>query len=303
MFSTIGQGGGIVEGEAVVRYDTVCGRCVRLRRIDMVVVVERSWKDLDLDEVCARAKIIGFDLDNTLAKSKQPMTDAMTGRFTELTHLIPIALISGGSYGVVCHQVLDRLDETADRDDLHVMPTSGTRYYRWNGREWTLVYDHDLDEVDRLAIVSSLERRAREQGVWEEHVWGDRIEDRGSQITFSALGQWAPVEAKRDWDPDHTRKHRLALAVQADLPHMLVRTGGMTSVDVSKPGTDKSFAIATLADRLGIETGQIAFIGDRMDPGGNDYPAAVAGAMALRVSDPEDTLSLCDELIRRLGTR
>ncbi|OZG68981.1 phosphomannomutase [Bifidobacterium eulemuris] len=266
-----------------------------------MVVVVPSWRDCDLDAVCARAKVFGFDLDNTLAKSKQPMTPPMARRFSTLTRLTPIALISGGSYAVVRHQVLDALDATARKTDLHVMPTSGTRYYRWNGEEWTLVYDHDLGEEDRAAIISSLERRAREQGAWERQVWGERIEDRGSQITFSALGQWAPVEAKRAWDPDDTRKRRLAQAVQADLPHMLVRTGGMTSVDVSEPGTDKSYAIASLADSLGIEPAQVAFIGDRMDPGGNDYPTALAGAMALRVRDPEDTLALCDELIRRLG--
>ena len=42
------------------------------------------------------------------------------------------------------------------------------------------------------------------------------------------------------------------------------------------------------------------FVGDRMSPGGNDYPAAQAGAAALSVTGPGDTLRLCDELLDRL---
>jgi phosphomannomutase len=37
-----------------------------------------------------------------------------------------------------------------------------------------------------------------------EMVWGELIEDRGSQITFSAIGQQAPLEEKKRWDPDFT---------------------------------------------------------------------------------------------------
>lgn len=181
------------------------------------------------------------------------------------------------------------------------MPTSGTRYYRWDGQRWGKVFSHDLSDEDRAKAKESLERNAREQGIWATHVWGERIEDRGSQITFSALGQLAPVEAKEAWDPTNEKKNRLACAVAAELPNLEVRPGGSSSVDISQRGVDKSFAVRELADILDIEVGQIVFIGDRMEPNGNDYPAAKAGTRAVKVNGPADTVKLCGEIIARLS--
>lgn len=125
-------------------------------------MVVRSWAELDLDDICAHARVFGFDLDNTLASSKQPMEPAMIARFSALTAHATVALISGGGMDVVTSQVLDVLGPDADRGHLHVMPTSGSRYYRWDGERWALVYAHDLDDRTVAAITSSLERRAKE---------------------------------------------------------------------------------------------------------------------------------------------
>ena len=89
-------------------------------------------------------------------------------------------------------------------------------------------------------------------------------------------------------------------AVATDLPHLAVRSGGSTSVDISARGIDKSFAVQELARILGIDVHQIIFVGDRMDPDGNDYPAAVAGTRAVRVTGPADTVMLCDDIIESL---
>ena len=163
------------------------------------------------------------------------------------------------------------------------------------------VFAHDLSEEDRAKAYESLERNAREQNIWLTHVWGERIENRGSQITFSALGQLAPIEAKEAWDPTNEKKNRLARAVAADLPYLEVRPGGASSVDISAKNVDKSFAVRELADILGIEVDQIVFVGDRMDPDGNDYPAARAGARAVKVTCPNDTVKLCGGIIASLS--
>lgn len=258
------------------------------------------WSDVDWDAMARRARLAAFDLDNTLATSKQPMVPAMVQRFTRLTRAIDVAVVTGGRYELVVSQILDVLGSDAGRERLHLMPTSGSRYYRWDGRNWACVYAHDLSDDARRRIVASLERRAKQLGLWEETAWGGHIEDRGSQITFSALGQQAPADAKQAWDPDDVKKRRLVAAVAADLPEYKVRAGGYTSVDVSLPGMDKSYAIRELSERLGIGPGEIMFVGDRMAPGGNDYPAALAGAMAVAVSGPQDTLRLIDRLLERL---
>jgi len=260
----------------------------------------RPWNDWDLDMLCARMRLIGFDLDNTLANSKKPMSAAMAHRFSELTRRIDVAVITGGRYELVVSQILDVLEPHADLRRLHLMPTSGTCYRRWRAGNWDKVFGHDLDDDQRARARESLERRAREQGVWFDRVWGERIEDRGSQITLSVLGQHAPLEAKQAFDPTNEVKARLVEAVAADLPDLKVHAGGYTSIDVAERGIDKAFAVRELARHLGIDVEHIAFVGDRMQPGGNDYPAAQAGAMGIAVANPSDTLRLVDGLLERL---
>ena len=143
------------------------------------------------------------------------------------------------------------------------------------------------------AVSESLERHARELGLWEQQVWGPRIENRGSQITFSALGQFAPVAAKQAWDRDNTKKQALVEAVRA---------GGYTSVDVSECGIDKAYAVRKLTQTLGIRADEMVFVGDRMTPTGNDYPAVEAGAIGVRVENPQDTVQLLDALLARFDT-
>ena len=251
----------------------------------------------DVERIIVGAKVIGFDLDNTLARSKKPMHADMAHVLSQLTTRIPVAIITGGSFELVRTQVLDVLDREARRDRLHVMPTSGTSYYLWDGAGWQCRYAHDLSPEERDQAVHSLERHARKQGIWLARVWGERIEDRGGQITFSALGQQAPLERKEDWDPTNEKKNRLADAVSRDLPWLAVHSGGSTSVDISQRGIDKAYAVRQLAQVLDIETGQIIFIGDRMDPDGNDYPVVGAGARPIRVTGPDDTLEVCTRLL------
>ena len=104
------------------------------------------WDAVDVEELCEEAELIAFDLDSTLARSKKPMKDDMANIFSILTSLIDVAVITGGKYALLQSQVVDRLTGQANRSKLHLMPTSGTRYYRWDGRRWTLVFAHDLSD-------------------------------------------------------------------------------------------------------------------------------------------------------------
>ncbi|WP_201737200.1 HAD-IIB family hydrolase [Bifidobacterium aemilianum] len=259
-----------------------------------------SWDQVDAAALCRDARLLAFDLDNTLAFSRKPMSPAMASRISQLTRLIPLAVITGGRHDLVVKQVLDMLDEQTNKQSLYLMPATGTQLYLWVQGAWHCEYSYVLSAEERDAAVRSLMRHAQEDGLLEGPVWGERIEDRGSQITFSALGQLAPEEAKLGWDPTDLKKERLAEAVARDLPRLAVHPGGLTSIDVSKQGIDKAYAVRKLSELLDIPVANMVMVGDRMTPGGNDYPAAAAGALAVRVSNPEDTLALCDRLLAEL---
>ena len=98
------------------------------------------------------------------------------------------------------------------------MPTCGTQYYRLDGTESHTVYAHALTDDEKSRALHAVEDEARRLGLWEAETWGDILEDRGSQITFSALGQRAPLAAKTAWDPTGAKKNTLREAVAAQHP-------------------------------------------------------------------------------------
>jgi HAD superfamily hydrolase (TIGR01484 family) len=244
-------------------------------------------------------QLVAFDLDDTLAESKSPLTASMADALAALTRRYEVCVISGGRFEQFQNQVLAKLPQTTAWAHLHLMPTCGTRYYRYQNGDWHRVYASDLTDAEKTAATTSLERRAKELGFWEpdDVVKGDRIEDRGSQITYSALGQQASVADKKLWDPTGDKREALRAAVAADLPNLEVRAGGSTSIDITRLGIDKAFGIRELARQTGIDFSEMLFIGDRLQPGGNDYPVRELHVPCEEVTGPADTLKLIENLV------
>jgi hydroxymethylpyrimidine pyrophosphatase-like HAD family hydrolase len=134
-----------------------------------------------------------------------------------------------------------------------------------------------------------------------DKTWGEAIEDRGSQITYSALGQLAPIEEKKKWDPDFSRRKKIKALLDKMIPEFSVRLGGTTSIDITKPGIDKAYGIRKLADILDIAIQEMIFIGDALFPGGNDYPAKETGVVCIRVRDPNETKRIIETITACLG--
>ncbi|MDO5724155.1 MAG: HAD-IIB family hydrolase [Flaviflexus sp.] len=243
-------------------------------------------------------RLIAFDLDDTLAPSKSPLPQRMAEALGRLLACADVCIISGGATEQFEKQVLTQLDVSEEAlGHLHLMPTCGTKYLRYSGGAWTTVYSHDLSDEERHAAITSLRERAEELGLWEDNPWGDIIEDRGSQITFSALGQQAPLEAKMAWDPDGSKKAALAEAVREDLTELEVRSGGSTSVDITRTGVDKAYGITRLSEHTGVSFADMLFVGDRLDEGGNDYPVIGLGCRTVEVDSWEETADLIDKLV------
>ena len=246
-------------------------------------------------------RLIAFDLDDTLAPSKSPMPARMGAALASLLDSLPVCIISGGHFGQFRDQVLAHLpasDEQLAR--LHLMPTCGTRYLRHDGGSWQQVYAHDLTETEREEALAAVESEARRLGLWEERTWGEILEDRGSQITFSALGQQAPLAAKKAWDPTGEKKEALRGAVARLLPDLEVRSGGSTSVDITRSGVDKAYGMTRLSEQTGIDLEDMLFVGDRLDEGGNDYPVVRLGLVTYAVEGWEETAALVEGIVAKL---
>lgn len=235
-------------------------------------------------------RIVVFDLDDTLALSKAKITPRMAQCLLRLLSAKHVCIISGGRYEQFQTQVLDELPLTAElATRLHLMPTCGTRYLRWESGGWRDIYCENLDDDDKALIVDVLTEGAKSLGLWAEQTWGDIIEDRGSQVTFSALGQQAPHQAKAAWDPDGSRRKALREYAAARLPGLEVRSGGSTSIDVTKKGIDKAYGMRRLLAHLDLRVDDVLFIGDRLEEGGNDFPVRQMGVPCVAVTRWEET--------------
>lgn len=240
-----------------------------------------------------RRKVIAFDLDGTLAESKSALTDEMAEVLNELLTKFQVCVISGGRFEQFEKQLLANLKaDPVKAEALHLMPTCGTRYYRFDiiKAEWQQVYAEDFSKDEKDEIIKALNEGLDELGMREAKPWGEIIEDRGSQVTLSALGQEAPVKDKEEWDPDNSKKQKLRDYVAARIPDFEVRSGGTTSIDVTKLGIDKAYGMQKLMDILQVTKDEILFFGDRLTEGGNDYPVKAMGIDALEVSHWQHTL-------------
>jgi phosphomannomutase len=228
--------------------------------------------------VSSSPRLIAFDLDDTLAPSKSPLDPRMAALFAQLLERVEVCVISGGQFAQFKMQVIDMLPELPDATlaRLHLMPTCGTQYFRFESG-WKQIYAQNLSEDEKSRALAAVEKTARTLDFWESKTWGPILEDRGSQITFSALGQAAPVAAKTAWDPTGVKKNLLREAVQTQLPDLEVRSGGSTSIDITRRGIDKAYGMGRLAELTGIDLMDMLFIGDRLDPEGNDFPVKALG--------------------------
>jgi hypothetical protein len=245
-------------------------------------------------------KLIVFDLDGTLAESKASLDAEMAVLFNALLSIVKVAVISGGDWPQFEKQVLSNLPHDDHLKNLSLLPTCGTKFYKYTA-DWKKNYSEDFTAEQKEKIISSLKQAIDASGFRVEKVWGETIEDRGSQITFSALGQQAPLEEKKKWDPDFIKRKKMKTLLEKLIPEFSVRLGGATSVDVTKPGIDKAYGIRKLRDILGIGIKEMIFIGDALFPGGNDYPAEEAGVVSIRVRDPNESKRVIETIIACLS--
>lgn len=246
----------------------------------------------------ALKKLFIFDLDGTLAKSKSPLDPDMAKALVALLAKRKVAVISGGGYPQFLKQFLASMPAGSERySNLYLLPTSGTRLYSWKGT-WNEEYAETLSVGERKLVLAAIDWGLKVAGYEKPaKVYGDLIEDRGSQVTFSALGQNAPTEEKYAWDPDMKKREKIAAAIRAKLPGYDVRIGGKTSLDVTKKGVNKGYGIRKLEQFLNMPSEDIIFIGDALFYGGNDYPAKATGVDCIQVSGPEETIKIINDVI------
>jgi HAD superfamily hydrolase (TIGR01484 family) len=243
-------------------------------------------------------KIFAFDLDGTLAESKQTLTKEMAELLFELASKARVIVISGGSYIQFERQFFPAWNEVIKTKGLNVtsnlvlMPTNGTQQYLYNSDTdtWELVNNNTFSNDTKKTVIEKLKSIITNPAfeIPTEH-FGEYIEDRGSQITFSALGQEAPLDLKSAWDPNQTKRQRIKSEIERTIQNISISIGGTTSIDILPQGIDKGVSLVKFLEQEGISKEECLFVGDALYEGGNDYSVIKIGIETVAVSTPEDT--------------
>jgi len=243
-------------------------------------------------------KIVAFDLDGTLAESKQHLESDMSELLCLLAKEKIVVIISGGSFEQFKKQflpffVIEEKDKNLIFRNLILLPTSGSRRYQHDKEknDWIMTDEEAMPEVTRAKVLKILQEfLTNNKYGMVPAVEGDQIvEDRTTQITMSALGQHAPLELKKNWDPDQAKRQEIKSELEKKLPEVSINIGGSTSLDILPKGFNKASGLKRLLDKLDMTIEDMLFVGDAIFPGGNDYSPYEAGIECVKVFGPKET--------------
>lgn len=243
-------------------------------------------------------KAVMFDLDDTLTESKQQVSEVMVPHFTKLLSVVPVAIVSGAKFEQQLHQFIEHLPKDAKFENLYSFPQNATKCLLFDGTSWVEQYSFSLSDDEATKIINALNKVLEETKIVEgEPSFGERIENRGAQVTFSALGQEAPIDLKRVWDKDGAKRKGLKVLLDELLPEFEIVIGGGTSIDITKKGLNKTYAVKWLSEKLSLPISEMVYVGDSLFPGGNDSVVIQTGVPVIPTKNPEETVEIIDSLI------
>lgn len=244
-------------------------------------------------------QLICFDIDDTLTQSKQQISREMADLLSALSHFYKVSIVSWWDFPQFEKQILSHLPKHTNFTNMILAPTCGTKLYVYENTAWKKIFSLALSQEEKQHIIHSLHTISKKLGYDKLQTWGNTIEDRETQITYSALWQNAPLEIKKTWDPTWEKRKTLKNLLQPLLPEYDIHLWWTTSLDILKKGIDKSFWVQKLLEYTRFPLNSVLFVGDSVFDSGNDYaPLHKLGIITKKVFSLEDTKILISDLIR-----
>lgn len=245
-------------------------------------------------------KAVLFDLDDTLAESFRPPKPETVAKLKLLLDRIPTSIITAAGFARLHDQFLPELTSSRNISQMYLFPNSAADCYTYAKGTWAHTYSFALTHEERERITAILKKHATEV-TGENPQYQCMIIDREAQVAFAAIGLDAPMEYKKAWDPDQKKRAKLKKLLEKELPDFEVLIGGMTTVDITRKGINKSYGVQWLAKHLKCKTADMLYVGDALYPGGNDYVVIETGVQVRPVTGPAETLSVIEDLLKLCG--
>lgn len=201
-------------------------------------------------------KHLFFDMDQTVAPSRQPILPEMYELLNSLSE--DIIIVSGQEVSKIGWQSNNLPSYTLGQNGNHATDVEDNEL-------WKI----PLDEAHRKEILNHIDKIIDIFKLELNQDWTP-VEDRGSQITFSPVGNTAPVEKKKVYDPDKKKREAMMSKVPFISDDLVVKIGGSTSLDYIHKDRHKGTNVKKLINLKNWNEDECVYFGDGLCPGGND---------------------------------
>ncbi len=223
-------------------------------------------------------------MDQTIAPARQPMLEDMRSLLPALDRTIVI--VSGSLVDQIAYQTSDLPAYYLGVNGNHATDIDNNELWR----------NPDLEMSHRAEIQSHIDEIVKLLDHDLNPDWHP-VEDRGAQITFSPIGNRAPVEFKKTYDPDRKKRESWLAQVPFQSDDIMVKIGGSTSFDYVHKDRHKGANVKKLIAQMGWDPAECIYFGDGLYPGGNDE--VVIGVIdTVLVQDHLDTYQKLQDMFK-----
>lgn len=243
-------------------------------------------------------KIIVFDMDGTLTKSKSKADDEMISLLERLSNKYKVSVISGWNFSQFKLQFIDYLDpKKVLLNNFYLFPTNGTKMFYYENNNFVEKYSEDFTKEEVLKIETVFNKAIIDLDLMPKKQYWPLLDNRWWQITYAAMWLDCPYEIKSVWDKDFKIRLRIREYIKDDLKDFSLWVAWTASIDITRKWIDKAYGIKKIIENLSIKKHEILFIWDALLKWWNDYPVKEFWVECVEVSSVEDTKKIIKTLI------
>ena len=232
-----------------------------------------------------------FDIDDTLTHSYEEPAQELVADLDSLIARIPVAIVSAASFTRIEKHFLSVLVSHQKEGKLYIFSNNASQCFLFRNSQWELEYAFGMTDEERGSIKAAISESAAELGI--EH----NVIDRETKIVYHGVSNDAHQDIKKAWDPDMAKRSGMKSALEKRISGYEILIGGTHTLDITKQGVNKSYAVEWLAKDLKVAPAEMLFVGDALYEGGNDAVVIPTGIQTRQVAGPHETHVLIKELL------
>ncbi len=234
-------------------------------------------------------KHIFFDLDNTLTRSRSPITREMSTLLNALTKKHNVFVVSGADAKQISTQIGSTLSgkywSIGQNGNACITPKGEVLWenkMNWLEKHEVSAYAYKLFSAKLFPHKDKL----------------DLLQDRGCQLSYSFIGHHEDVSKKEMFDSDKKKRSMVLKKFPFKSKTVEVKIAGTTCFDFYIKGSNKGSNIAQLIKKMGWKKSECLYVGDALFKNGNDE--SVIGIIPTKaVKDPSETEKVIMELLKK----